>query len=349
MLRKIKLFAADGLWLNAYAMVFPPARIACVDMLCACLLAPVEAASLNTAQNLAVSVFPDATGWKSYRLADEVQLLRCQMAEKKTHMYIAVRKAKGAFRLVMTHGVHVEDDQYVRFALKDGAVLAYHCSGVLLARMPMWETPPALYAPASELVRLRLAGTGDDLILCDAENLTDSPVLLRSGKVFIISTDDEVKLSSLSARLGQETLLPPRASCQLRLDIISKRRTNPTGLSGHERVDLVYRADDVKPGGPSGAVAPAYILQAGMPELGAPGYHFPIRLRDDLVVCCRHGIGGRIDVMQLDFYRLSGSLWQHVSSTGLHSNYPPFGYKCDGNRVQVYAFGGRRLADIQLP
>ena len=331
-------------------MVFPPARIACVALLGACLLAPVEAVSLNTAQGLAESVFPDATGWKSYQLSDEVQLIRCLMADKKTHMYSAVRKAMGAFRLVMTHGVHVEDDQYARFALKDEAVLAYHSSGVLLARMPMWDTSPALFAPAPELVRLRFSGTGDNLILCEAENLTDSPVLLRPGKVTIITTDDdEVKRGNLSARLSQETLLPPRCSCRLRLDIISKRRTNPTGLSKLERVDLVYRADDVKSCGNPGAVAPAFILQAGMPALGSPGYHFPIRLRDDLAVNIPPGPGGRVDVMQFDFYRLREGLWQHVSSTGVHSNYSPHSYECDGNRVRVYAIGGRKLADIQLP
>lgn len=305
---------------------------------------------MNTAQNLAESVFPDATGWKSYRLSDEVQLLRCLMADKKTQMYSAVRKAKGVFRLVLTHGVHVEDDQYARFALKDGAVLAYHSSGVLLARMPMWETPPALFAPAPELVRLRFSGTGDNLILCEAENLTDSPVLLRPGKVTIITTDDdEVKRGNLSARLSQETRLPPRGSCRLRLDIISKRRTNPTGLSKLERVDLVYRADDVKPCGNPGAVAPAFILQAGMPELGSPGYHFPIRLRDDLAVNIPPGPGGRADVMQLEFYRLSEGLWQHIGSKSLHSNYSPFSFECEENRVRVYAIGGRKLADIQLP
>lgn len=99
--------------------------IACYALLGACLLAPVCAA----AQELVKKVFPGATGWKSYRLSDEVQLIRCLMADKKTHMYSAVRKEKGAFRLVMVHGVHMEDDQYARFALKDGAVHAYHSSG----------------------------------------------------------------------------------------------------------------------------------------------------------------------------------------------------------------------------
>ena len=125
--------------------------------------------------------------------------------------------------------------------------------------------------------------------------------------------------------------------------------TNPKGLTKAERVDLVYHAQESADIRHPQAIAPAVILQPGMPEMGDNGRRFPIRLRDDLAVCCRHGIGGRIDVMQFDFYRLSGSLWQHVSSTGLHSNYPPFGYKCDGNRVQVYAFGDRKLADIQLP
>ena len=320
--------------------------IACYAMIGACLLAPV----CGAAQELVKKVFPCATGWKSYRLSDDVQLIRCLMADKKTHMYSAVRKEKGTSRLVMVHGVHMEDDQYARFALKDGAVQVYHSSGVLLARLPMWVTPPALFAPAPELVRLRFTGTGDNLILCEAENLTDSPVLLRRGKVSIISTDDgEVTWNRLTSRLCQETLLPPRATSQLRLELISKRRMNPKGLTKHEQVDLVYRADDVSSPGHPDAIAPAFILQAGMPELGSPEHYFPLRLRGDLAVRLCRGIDGRADVKQLDFYRLSNGLWLHVGSSVLHSNYSPSSFECEDRRVRVHAIGGRKLADIQLP
>ena len=224
-------------------------------------------------------MFPKSTGWKSFRLSDDVQMLRCLMPDKTTHMYCVTRRAKGEFRLVKTHGVSVVDDQFARFSLKNGTVLAYHSNGEVLACMPLWETPPALYAPASEWVRLSLTGTGDNQITCEAENLTRVPVLLRPGRVQIITTEDgEVVWSNLLVRLREETLLSPRGKVQLQLDLVVKRNTNPKGLMRKERVDLVYLADDVVLTAPSRAIAPAAVLQPGMPELGELGGFFPIRL-----------------------------------------------------------------------
>ena len=293
--------------------------------------------------------FPQSTGWRSFRLSDDVQLLRCLMPDKTTHMYCATRRTKAGFRLVKAHGVSVVDDQFARFSLKNGTVLAYHSNGEVLARMPMWETPPALYAPAAEQVRLRMTGTGDNLLLCEAENLTQVPVLLRPGRVQIITTEDgEVVWSNLLARLQTETLLPPRGKIQLQLDLVVKRITNPKGLMRKERVDLVYLADDVAPTR-SLALAPAVVLQPGMPELGELGGFFPIRLRDDLAVVHRSGISGYAGARQLDFYRLRNGVWQHVSSPVVRSTRLPRLFKCVDDEVRIDDIEGWKLAEFPIP
>ena len=295
-------------------------------------------------------VFPESTGWKSFCLSDDVQLLRCLMPDKTTHMYCATRRTKAGFRLVKAHGVSVVDDQFARFSLKNGTVLAYHSNGEVLARMPMWETPPALYAPASEWVRLRLTGTGDNQIICEAENLTMVPVLLRPGRVQIITTEDaEVTWSNLLVRLREETLLPPRGKVQLQLALATKRSTNPKGLMRKERVDLVYLADDVAPTAPTGTLAPAAVLQPGMPDLGELGGFFPIRLRDDLAVALRAGIGGMAGIRQLDFYRLRNGVWQHVSSPVVRSTRLPRLFKCVDDEVRIDDIEGWKLAEFPIP
>ena len=294
-------------------------------------------------------VFPESTGWKSFCLSDDVQLLRCLMPDKTTHMYCATRRTKAGFRLVKAHGVSVVDDQFSRFSLKNGTVVAYHSCGEELARLPLWDTPPALYAPAAEQVRLRLTGTDDNLLLCEAENLTRVPVLLRPGRVKIITTEQgEVMWSNLLARLLTETLLPPRGKVQFQLDLETKRITNPKGLMRKERVDLVYLADDVAPTR-SLAIAPAVVLQPGMPELGELGGFFPIRLRDDLAVVHRSGISGYAGARQLDFYRLRNGVWQHVSSPVVRSTRLPSRFKCVDDEVRVYDIEGWKLAEITLP
>lgn len=294
-------------------------------------------------------VFPESTGWKSFCLSDDVQMLRCLMPDKTTHMYCATRRTKAGFRLVKAHGVSVVDDQFSRFSLKNGTVVAYHSCGEELARLPLWDTPPALYAPAAEQVRLRLTGTDDNLLLCEAENLTRVPVLLRPGRVKIITTEQgEVMWSNLLVRLLQETLLSPRGKVQLKLPLATKRSTNPKGLMRKERVDLVYLADDVAPTR-SLAIAPAVVLQPGMPELGELGGFFPIRLRDDLAVVHRSGISGYAGARQLDFYRLRNGVWQHVSSPVVRSTKSPSRFKCVDDEVRVYDIEGRKLAEITLP
>ena len=294
--------------------------------------------------------FPQSTGWMCFHLSDKVQLQRCLMPDKATHMYCVTRRAKGDFQLVKTHAVAAVDDQFSRFSLKDGTVLAYHSNGEVLARMPMWETPPALYAPAAEWVRLRLTGTGDNQIICEAENLTMVPVLLRPGRVQIITTEDgEVTWSNLLVRLREETLLPPRGKVQLQLPIVVKRVTNPKGLTRKERVDLVYLADDVAPAADSLAIAPAVILQPGMPELGELGGFFPIRLRDDLAVVHRSGISGYAGARQLDFYRLRNGVWQFVASPVVRSTRLPRLFKCVDDEVRIDDIEGWKLAEFQLP
>lgn len=294
--------------------------------------------------------FPQSTGWMCFHLSDKVQLQRCLMPDKATHMYCVTRRAKGDFQLVKTHAVAAVDDQFSRFSLKDGTVLAYHSSGEVLVRLPLWDAPPALYAPAAEQVRLRLTGTDDNLLLCEAENLTMVPVLLRPGRVQIITTEDgEVTWSNLLVRLREETLLPPRGKVQLQLPIVVKRVTNPKGLTRKERVDLVYLADDVAPAADSRAIAPAVILQPGMPEQGELGGFFPIRLRDDLTVAYCPSPAGRADSRQLDFYRLRDGVWQFVASPVVRSTSIPRRFTCENNRVRVYDIEGRKLAEFQLP
>ena len=321
-------------------------RFCSLVLFCALLVAPLSA---DTPLESVQRVFPESTGWKSFCLSDDVQLLRCLMPDKTTHMYCVTRSTKAGFRLVKAHGVSVVDDQFARFSLKNGTVLAYHSSGEVLARLPLWDAPPALYAPAAEQVRLRLTGTGDNQILCEAENLTRVPVLLRPGRVKIITTKQgEVMWSNLLARLQTETLLPPRGKIQLQLDLVVKRITNPKGLMRKERVDLVYLADDVAPTR-SLAIAPAVVLQPGMPELGELGGFFPIRLRDDLAVAYQLGFTGRADSRELDFYRLCNGVWQHVSSPVVRSTRSPSRFKCVDDEVRVYDIEGWKLAEFQLP
>ena len=294
--------------------------------------------------------FPQSTDWTSYRLSDDVQLQRCLMPDKATHMYCVTRRAGDAFPLVKTHAVAAVDDQFSRFALKNGTVLAYHSCGEELARLPLWETPPALFAPASEWVRLRLSGTGDNQIVCEAENLTMVSVLLRPGRVQIITTEDaEVTWSNLLVRLREETLLPPRGKVQLQLALATKRSTNPKGLMRKERVELVYLADDVAPTAPTGTLAPAAVLQPGMPDLGELGGFFPIRLRDDLAVALRAGIGGMAGIRQLDFYRLRNGVWQHVSSPVVRSPRLPRLFKCVDDEVRIDDIEGWKLAEFPIP
>ena len=315
----------------------------------ALLMLPVGEARGKTAQEHAQQVFPTASEWKSWCLSDEVQLLRGMVPDQKTHQYCALRKVKGENRLVMTYIVASAHHQFARFALKNGEVMAYHTNGALLARMPLWESPPALYAPAEPMVQLRLTGTDDNLIYCEAENLTRFPVLLRPGNVSIIITKGErITLSNLFVKLRETTLLPPRGKARLRLDLIIKRRKNPEGLTKAERVELVYHAQESAVITQPQAIAPAAILQPGMPELGETGRCFPIRLRDDLAVIQRYSPTGRAEVKQLEFYRLHKGVWQHITTELINSYYRPAIFQCEETRVRIYAITGRTLAEVQL-
>lgn len=131
----------------------------------------------------------DGAGMESFSASGGVTVLRCSRKEpayRSLHQYCVVRDNGSGPRLVHTYSVKASDDQFARFALKGNEVWAYHANGALLARMRLWEKPPVLHAPAPEHARLRFTGTGEGLILCEAENLTDYPVLLRRGRVYIV-------------------------------------------------------------------------------------------------------------------------------------------------------------------
>ena len=304
----------------------------------------------DTALEQAQRVVPKGSGWKSFRLSDDVQLLRCLLDDKKTHLYCGMCKVNGTYRLVMPHLIAARHDQFAKFSLKGSEILAYHANGVLLARLPMWDFPPALFAPAEQIVQLRLTGTGDNLLYCEAINLSPAPVCLRPGHISIITTEGEqVTCSNLSVKLREETMLQPHATARLQLDIISKKITNPKGLTKAERVDLVYHAQESADIRHPQAIAPAVILQPGMPEMGDNGRRFPIRLRDDLAVIQCYNMGGYANMKELDFYRLHKGVWQYVRTKTINSSYTPAIFQCEGKHIRIYDISGSKLADLQLP
>ena len=173
---------------------------------------------------------------------------------------------------------------------------------------------------------------------------------LRPGNISIITTESgQVTCSNLSVKLREETVLQPHAAAQLQLDIISKKITNPKGLTKVERVDLVYHAQESANIRHPQAIAPAVILQSGMPEIGENGRSFPIRLRDDLAVIQRYNMGGYADMQVLDFYRLHKGVWQYVRTKTINSSYTPAIFQCDGKSIRIYDITGSKLADLQLP
>ncbi|MBE6415916.1 MAG: hypothetical protein E7032_05215 [Akkermansiaceae bacterium] len=299
-------------------------------------------------------VFPMGQDWKIFALPEQVTVLRCSRKEpeyRSLHQYCVVKDDGSQTRLVHTYAVKKADDQFARFELKGNEVLAYHANGALLARMHLWEKPPVRHSPAPEYVRLRFTGTGEGLILCEAENLTDYPVLLRPGSVKIVLPEGvRTAFSNLCVLLKEERLLAPRQKMSLQLRIHAKLTINPRGLMRRKQVELVYRARDDKPISHPEAIAPAAIFQSGLPDLGDKDRLRLCRLSDELAVVEGDWVSGHLGY-QLDFYRLKQGAWQLVTRVEKTAN-PRFGvsaYECNGSRVRLLGFDESRIMDVTVP
>lgn len=299
-------------------------------------------------------VFPMGLEWKTFPLPEGVTVLRCSRKEpayRSLHQYCVVRDAGSGPRLVHTYAVRKVDDQFVRFELKGNEVWAYHANGALLARMRLWEKPPVLHAPAPEHAWLRFTGTGEGLILCEAENLTDYPVLLRRGRVYIVLPEGKrTVFNNLCVWLREETLLDPRQKKSLQLRIIAKRAINPRGLMRRNQVHLVYRACDDKPISHPEAIAPAAIFQPGLPDLGDKDSLSLHRLSDELAVVSGDNVGGHLGY-HFDFYRLKQGVWQLATSVKQTAN-PRLGvsaYECNGNRVRILDSDEDTIMEVEVP
>ena len=324
-------------------------------MVATCAAAPgntpgVEESPLGCARR----VFPMGQEWKTFPLPERVTVLRCSRKEpeyRSLHQYCVVRDNGSGPRLVHTYSVKKSDDQFARFALKGNEVWAYHANGALLARMRLWEKPPVLHAPAPEHARLRFTGTGEGYILCEAENLTDYPVLLRRGRVYIVLPEGKrTVLNNLCVWLREETLLPPRQKKSLQLRIVAKRTINPRGLMRRKQVHLVYRASDSKPISHPEAIAPAAIFQPGLPDLGDKDQLQLFRLSDELAVVDGDSVGGHLGY-QFDFYRLKQGVWQLATRVEQSANprFGAFAYECHGNRVRLLDSDEDTIIEVEVP
>lgn len=299
-------------------------------------------------------VFPMGLEWKIFPLPEGVTVLRCSRNEpayRSLHQYCVVRDAGSGLRLVHTYAVKKVNDQFARFELKGNEVWVYHANGALLARMRLWENPPALHAPAPEHVQLRFTGTGEGYILCEAENLTDYPVLLRRGRVYIVLPEGKrTVFNNLCVWLREEALLEPRQKMSLQLRIAAKRAINPRGLMRRNQVHLVYRACDDKPISHPEAIAPAAIFQPGLPDLGDKDRSSMNRLNDELAVVEGDSVGGHLGY-QFDFYRLKQGVWQLATRVEQSAN-PRLGvsaYECNGNRVRILDSDEDTIMEVEVP
>lgn len=304
----------------------------------------------GTPRELAHRICPKATAWKETNLSSDTVLLRGSWAESASgrdmHMYLAVQTKQGVPRLMLTHVVAAAADQYARFELKGAEVRAYHANGTLLARVRMWETPPAQYAGAPELVSLRLVGVEPGIVIAEAENLTRFPVVLRRGKVYLIEYEgNKVRLNNLSLH-SEECRLQPGECRRMKLRIASKRVIFPSGLLENKRVELVYRAKDNQLCGAE--IAPAWILQYGMPQLNDQGYAYPIRLRDDFAVVLESGMGG-FAMYRLAMYQLNNGVWFHSGYLNISGNYAPREFEIEHNQIRVLDYRERSLGIIAYP
>lgn len=265
--------------------------------------------------------------------------------DESQNVYCAVREESGKARLMMVRMEKIENDQFARFELKGDEVLAYHANGALLARLRLRETPPARYSCAPEQVRLRFTGPADGAILCEAENLTDYPVLLRNGNVRILITEgNNVRFNNLLVKM-RELTLNPREKRPLQLPIMAKKRINPTSLGKHGSVELVCYMNDPQRITRPGAIAPVAIMQPGLPDVSGG---FLTRLRDDLAVEQQSDIAGSAGYT-LAFYRLRNGIWEHATSLRVNSRYNPFAYEVDGNLIRVLDFDNDKIVEVTLP
>lgn len=312
--------------------------------------ARVEESPLECARR----VFPMGQEWKTFPLREKVTVLRCSRKEpayRSLHQYCVVRDDGTGPRLVHTYAVKNANDQFASFALKGDEVWAYHANGAQLSRMRLWEKPPILHAPAPEHARLRFTGTGEGYILCEAENLTDYPVLLRRGRVYIVLPEGKrTVFNNLCVWLREEALLAPRQKKSLQLRIAAKRAINPRGLMRRNQVHLVYRACDDKPISHPDAIAPAAIFQHGLPDLGDKDRLCLYRLSDELAVVEGDSAGGHLGY-QFDFYRLKQGVWQLATRVEQTAN-PRLGvsaYECNGNRVRILDSDEDTIMEVEVP
>ncbi len=313
-------------------------------------VAGVVQAGNETSRELAQKVFREASGWKEYRLSADTVLLRGRLenfnGRGPTHMYCAVRMKEGKPQLCATYAVAAGNDQFARFSLKAGVVQAYHANGVLLARIRLWDAPPAQFATAPSLVSLRLVGVEPGAVIAEAENLTGHPVTLRRGKVYVIEYEgNEVKRSDLTLLL-KECRLQPGQTARMKLSIVCKRLVCPAGWLERQRVELVYRAQDNQPCGAE--LSPAWVLQSGVPQLDYHGYAYPIRLRNDLAVQLEPGMSGMV-MHRLAIYQLSGGVWFHSGCLNTQGNSAPCAFEIGDDMIRVRDSRGRLVGLFVFP
>ena len=313
-------------------------------------LCPAKESTPLTPRECAQQAFPKAVEWSECRLTPDMVLMRGIIHDfhyLTAHMYCAVRTRDGIPRLAATYAVEAKENQFVRFNQRGDEILAYHQNGTLLARMRLWETPPAAFSPAPDIVKFRLAGVEPGYVLCEAENLTRFPVLLRRGKMSLTAyRDTMVERLTLSTTVKACTL-PPGKRQILRLSIKAKRQVHPTSLLKMDRVDFSYHAVNYQPVGSD--ITPARILPAGLPDLGEQGYTSPIRLRDDLAVESS-SIPTGYHQSQLSFYQLKNGIWYHILTKNVGSSpYTPGCFECRGDHVRILDYGGNELSSVRIP
>ena len=294
-------------------------------------------------------VFPKVSDWKEMRLSTDTVLLQGRLPDfhnMDAHMYCAVRTQGGISRLAATYAVAAFENQFDRFEQLGEEILAFHANGTLLSRMRLWDTPPAAFSPAPETVKLRFCGVGPGYVLCEAENLTRFPVILRHGSMHLYTyRENTVEKNHLSLSVEPCTL-KPRQKQQLRLGIKSKVRIHPKSLLKWDRVDCVYLANNTPHCGPG--ISPARILQPDMPDLGEQGDEYPVRLRDDLaVVIHRLPTGFKQDTFQ--FFQLRNGVWCFLQRKNIMEMHSLVCFECRGDEISARDYTGRKLFNLLIP
>lgn len=306
-------------------------------------------ASAETPQECAGRAFPKAGDWQEYRLSAETKLMRGTLNDfhyMTAHMYCAIRTQGGIPRLSAVYAVAADENQFARFKQQGEEILAYHQNGTLLSRMRLWDTPPAAFSPAPDIVQFRFVGVEPDYVLCEAENLTRFPVVLRQGKMHLKGYKDDKVEGNFPTLQVTPCTLPPRQKHLLRLQIISKKILHLTGLQKQDRVEFVYLAADKQPVGKD--ISPARILPTGLPDLGETGYEYPIRLRDDLAVLLHHPPAGYVQ-FQLRFYQRRNGAWYHLFSKNITGRLAPHSYECREDNIRILDYEGSTLHTVRIP